>query len=162
MVNKDEIVDLVAQTVFDFAKISDIQWDGIYFRFYSANQNHASFEFSYKNQRELNPIRGNLEYSEILKKLMTALYEIAAQETGVRPLVAVVEVRADQKYSINFSYEDPNALDISLTALGTSKSFFANGAIDIPEVVRELQRDLAKNGLSEMPVFYDQHTERPV
>jgi hypothetical protein len=155
MARKDELAILVAQTVADFAENSGIDWDGIYYRFYSDDRDHSSIQFTYRKLRELNPVRSSDEYSELLRKLMFALFDEAEQEAGKRPLVAVVEVHADMNYKIEFNYDDPRALDISLPGLGTARSYFSEGDIDIPEEVREFQRNLAKKGLAEMPMLYD-------
>lgn len=73
----------------------------------------------------------------------------------MRPLVAVVEVRSENDYEIVFNYEDPDSLDISLTGLGTSASYFLLGEFDIPEHVKKFQNNLARQRLDELPDPYN-------
>jgi hypothetical protein len=154
MTQKDELAILAARTVLDLAHQSEIEWDKIYFRFYSAEEGHSSFEFTYQKGRTLEPVRSTKDHRDLLRKLMFALFDQAEQEAGTRPQVAIVEVQADQSYQIEFNYDDPNALDISLPGLGTPASYFAEDAVDIPEEVKEFQRNMTQKELAEMPRLY--------
>lgn len=144
MTQKDELAILAARTVLDLARQAEIDWDRIYFRFYSAEPSHSSFEFTYQKGRTLEPVRSTKHHRDLLRKLMFALFDHAEQESGTRPQVAVVEVQAAQSYQLKFNYDESRALDISLPGLGTPASYFTDDAIDIPDEVKEFQRNMAE------------------
>jgi hypothetical protein len=88
---------------------------------------------------------------------MAALFDEAERETESRPLVAVVEVGSNQSYKLKFDYDNPRALEIGLPSLGRPTSYFAPDEIEIPETVKDYQRDLAQKGVLETPILYDPH-----
>lgn len=75
MPGKNEITTLVVEVFFNFLVASKMDYDEGYFRFYSAEPSHSSFEFMCRKGRELSPMRAISEYTNLLRPLMQTLFD---------------------------------------------------------------------------------------
>jgi hypothetical protein len=152
MPGKDEITTLAIEVFSEFLVASKMDCDEGYFRFYSAESSHSSFEFMCRKGRELSPMRAIGKYTNLLRPLMQALFDELPGERNVRPLVAVMRLDLSGNYNIKFDYSDPLAHEIGYLGLGKKNSYFSN-EVDIPQDVLDYQRQLASKGITETPIL---------
>jgi len=64
--------------------------------------------------------------------LMNYLFDTAENMSRSRPRVGTLRVSKDGTYKYDFDYDDPEALSIASEQIGSDKSLFESGEIDIP------------------------------
>lgn len=154
MPNKDELVQLVIKVLRDLANTTLPEWDQVYLRNYSARRGHQSRECIYRTGRHVAVADDEPEaHGDLFDKLLPSLFDVVENESGQRPMVAVLTVTREGDYNVTFAYDDPRALEITLMALGKPSSYFKPGEVDTPAFILEYQAEMAKKGISQTPVL---------
>lgn len=160
MSKKDDITVIAVKTLYHFMFSSNVDWDQAYFRFYSANKSHSSFEFTYRKGRKLSLIDSDPACDDVLDSLMHGLFDELEVESRQRPMVAVLSVDKDKNFNMKFDYQNPRGLEIGYIGMGKATSYYQNNEVDIPEHVRDYQNELAKKGVVETPILYEGRKEQ--
>jgi hypothetical protein len=149
--DKDKFIVMAAKVLKEFMELTEVDWDEAFFRFVKYSSTHVSVQFSYIFQRKLIMGAGKnidkrkkREYQETLQNLMKEVFIDIEKEDKKEPLVAVLKVTGEGNYNVKFDYEDTNALEINLIRLGLDNSYFTVQDVDIPENVKEFQKEMAE------------------
>ncbi|MFZ6873742.1 hypothetical protein ACO0LF_16910 [Undibacterium sp. Di27W] len=143
MSKKNELTLLLAKVLLKFSSDSQLAWDQSYCRYLAEDQVAPSFQFMSRLGKILSARAAQAEYTDLLGPLMQSLFDEMLAETSRRPVLAVLTVDAAKTYKLKLEYQNPQAHDISLLALGTPASYFAADEIEIPAQVLEQQKEMA-------------------
>lgn len=130
-----------------------MDWDEAFYRFYSAEVGHLESTDSYRKGRELIIPDSKAELRESIKFEFYNLFHLIENETGRRPIVALLTLDIEKNYSLKFDYTNPRAMQIAPFYLGTKDTYFQNNEVDVPEFILRANQKLTENG-KEMPIFY--------
>lgn len=132
MPKKNELTLLMAKVLLKLSSESPQAWDQSYCRFLAHDPTRPSFEFVIRWGRTIYALPVPAEYTELLTPLMQSLFDEMQVETTHRPLLAVLTVDTAKAYKLKLEYNNPQAHDISVQALGTATSYFAKDEVDMP------------------------------
>ena len=143
---KDQLVISMSKCLFELMGLASEKWEEVYFWFSKPNNSHTQSQCTFKNEKELSFVihEKDDDYFEVLEGLMETLFEEIGKNKQHGPKVCVLRVNAEGEFNVDFDYEDPEAMNVSILALGYEHSFFPEGEIDIADDVSDFQNELAR------------------
>ena len=132
MSKKNELTLLMAKVLLKLSSESPQAWDQSYCRFLAQGQTRPGFEFVIRWGRTIYTLPVQAEYTDLLAPLMQSLFDEMQAETTHRPILAVLTVDSAKAYKLKLEYNNPQAHEISVQALGTAASYFAKDEVYVP------------------------------
>ena len=150
--NNNEVTNAALKVLSELVRASGADWDQVYLRFHSEDPSHRSLELMSRKGRKLSVLIGEEEHEDLLETLLLNLFDGMSQETGTRPLIAVLTTDKEGISNTTFDYHNARAYEIDLLNLGRPESYYVKNEVDVPENIRKFQEDLNGKGITEMPV----------
>ena len=148
--DKDKLIVMAAEVLQEFMSLTKLDWGSVYLRFVRYSDSQCSTQWSYVHERKLIMVSAKKlgeelvdKYMDTLEALMKELFIEIERENEKLPVVAVLKVTANGEYNVKFDYSDTNALEINLIRLCLENSYFTLQDVDVPDEVKEFQKEMA-------------------
>ena len=130
---KEQYMNSMASCLKELLELTKLPWDKTYYWFSMPDKSIYTTQCTFSFGRKLKFVdyEKDLDYFDLIDKLMKELALELESETGKAPQVILLIVDSYGKFEFKFDYENPEVMNISKIGLGSSVSYFQNDEMDI-------------------------------